>query len=89
LGEQLYWECNTLKASETFPRGLSALVWEKIHTESSKDMQPALRATDDFYRFQNRERRKEAEGALKRKFEEDRRRVESMRERRGRVRPEA
>ncbi|RYN16931.1 hypothetical protein AA0112_g12283 [Alternaria arborescens] len=47
------------------------------------------RATDDFYRFQNRERRKEAEGALKRKFEEDRRRVESMRERRGRVRPEA
>ncbi|KAG9188066.1 hypothetical protein G6011_01989 [Alternaria panax] len=47
------------------------------------------RATDDFYRFQNRERRKEAEGALKRKFEEDRRRVEGMRERRGRVRPEA
>jgi ribosomal RNA-processing protein 7 len=46
------------------------------------------RATDDFYRFQNRERRKEAEGALKRKFEEDRRRVEGMRERRGRVRPE-
>ncbi|KAI4609765.1 hypothetical protein J4E80_008411 [Alternaria sp. BMP 0032] len=46
------------------------------------------RATDDFYRFQNRERRKEAEGLLKRKFEEDRRRVEGMRERRGRVRPE-
>jgi ribosomal RNA-processing protein 7 len=46
------------------------------------------RATDDFYRFQNRERRKEAEGLLKRRFEEDRKRVESMRERRGRVRPE-
>ncbi|RYO38102.1 hypothetical protein AA0113_g11279 [Alternaria arborescens] len=45
LGEQLYWECNTLKASETFPRGLSALVWEKIHTEPSKDMQPGLMAT--------------------------------------------
>ncbi|KAH7394330.1 ribosomal RNA-processing protein 7-domain-containing protein [Pyrenochaeta sp. MPI-SDFR-AT-0127] len=43
---------------------------------------------DDFYRFQNREKRKEAEGLLKRRFEEDRRRVESMRERRGRVRPE-
>ncbi|KAL1795285.1 hypothetical protein ACET3X_007101 [Alternaria dauci] len=42
LGEQLYWECNTLKASETFPRGLSPLVWEKIHTESSKVMQPVL-----------------------------------------------
>ncbi|KAG9188067.1 hypothetical protein G6011_01990 [Alternaria panax] len=39
LGEQLYWECNTLKASETFPRGLSALVWEKIHTESGKGVQ--------------------------------------------------
>ena len=38
LGEQLYWECNTLKASETFPRGLSALVWEKVHTESGQDI---------------------------------------------------
>jgi ribosomal RNA-processing protein 7 len=43
---------------------------------------------DDFYRFQNREKRKEAEGLLKRRFEEDRRRVEEMRERRGRIRPE-
>jgi serine/threonine protein kinase len=32
LGEQLYWECNSLKASETFPRGLEPLVWEKVHT---------------------------------------------------------
>ncbi|EMD59727.1 hypothetical protein GGP41_008503 [Bipolaris sorokiniana] len=47
------------------------------------------RATDDFYRFQNRERRKKAEGELKRRFEEDRKRVEGMRERRGKVRPEA
>lgn len=43
---------------------------------------------DDFYRFQNREKRKEAEGLLRRRFEEDRRRVEGMRERRWRVRPE-
>jgi len=35
LGKQLYWECNTLKASETFPCGLSPLVWEKVHTQSS------------------------------------------------------
>lgn len=34
LGEQMYWECNTLKASETFPRGLSPLVWEKVHSSS-------------------------------------------------------
>jgi serine/threonine protein kinase len=45
LGEQLYWECNTLKASETFPRGLSALVWEKVHTESGKGLQPVPTAT--------------------------------------------
>ncbi|KAJ4338756.1 hypothetical protein N0V87_003671 [Didymella glomerata] len=44
---------------------------------------------DDFYRFQNREKRKEAEVNLRKRFDEDRRRVERMRERRGRVRPEA
>jgi serine/threonine protein kinase len=32
-GEQMYWECNTLKASETFPQGLSPLLWEKVHTK--------------------------------------------------------
>ncbi|KAF1946817.1 hypothetical protein EJ02DRAFT_499677 [Clathrospora elynae] len=43
---------------------------------------------DNFYRFQNREKRKEAEGLLKRRFEDDRRRVDEMRGRRGAVRPE-
>ncbi|KAF1966647.1 hypothetical protein BU23DRAFT_560059 [Bimuria novae-zelandiae CBS 107.79] len=48
--EQMYWECNALKASETFPRGLesfrhalSSLLWEKVHTKSSTvvaDIQP-------------------------------------------------
>ncbi|KAF3037934.1 hypothetical protein E8E12_004107 [Didymella heteroderae] len=31
---QLYWECASLKASDTFPRGLSSLVWEKAHSKS-------------------------------------------------------
>lgn len=44
---------------------------------------------DDFYRFQNREKRKEQEMGLRRRFEEDRKRVERMREGRGKVRPEA
>ncbi|KAH8723222.1 ribosomal RNA-processing protein 7-domain-containing protein [Phaeosphaeriaceae sp. PMI808] len=44
---------------------------------------------DDFYRFQNREKRKEAEMGLRRQFEEDRKRVERMREVRGKVRPES
>ncbi|KAF2127944.1 hypothetical protein P153DRAFT_342940 [Dothidotthia symphoricarpi CBS 119687] len=38
---------------------------------------------DDFYRFQNREKRKEAEGRLRMRFEEDRRRVGEMRGRGG------
>jgi serine/threonine protein kinase len=43
--EQLYWECNSLKASETFPRGLPSLVWEKAHTKSQTvESQPPLSA---------------------------------------------
>lgn len=34
-GQQLYWECNGLKASETFPCGLPSLVWEKAHTKTT------------------------------------------------------
>lgn len=41
--EQMYWECNALKASETFPRGLdsfrnalSSLLWEKVHTRAER-----------------------------------------------------
>lgn len=41
---------------------------------------------DDFYRFQSREKRKEKENELRRQFEEDRKRVAEMRERRGKVR---
>ena len=44
---------------------------------------------DDFYRFQTREKRKEAEAELRRKFEADRRRVAEMRERKGKAKPEA
>lgn len=44
---------------------------------------------DDFYRFQHREKRKEEEMRLKKNFEADRRRVQEMRERRGKLRPES
>jgi ribosomal RNA-processing protein 7 len=43
----------------------------------------------DFYRFQTRERRKAEQGELVKKFEEDRRKVETMKEKRGRFRPES
>lgn len=41
-----------------------------------------------FYRWQGREKRKREVGELVKKFEEDRKRVEGMREKRGRFRPE-
>lgn len=44
--------------------------------------------TQDFYRFQLRERRKAEQAALLRRFEEDKRKVNAMREKRGKFRPE-
>jgi len=46
------------------------------------------RVKDDFYRFQVREKKKDEAKELVRGFEEDQRKVEEMRKRRGRVRPE-
>ena len=46
------------------------------------------RVREDFYRFQVREKKKEEAMDLVRGFEEDRRRVEEMKRRRGRIRPE-
>lgn len=46
------------------------------------------RIKDDFYRFQVREKRKAHAKDLVRGFEEDQRRVEEMKKRRGRIRPE-
>ncbi|PNY25097.1 Ribosomal RNA-processing protein 7 [Tolypocladium capitatum] len=42
----------------------------------------------DFYRFQLRERRKQEQFALLKRFQEDRRKVDAMREKRGKFRPE-
>lgn len=42
----------------------------------------------DFYRFQLREKRKEEQQALVRRFEQDRKRVSDMREKRGKFKPE-
>jgi serine/threonine protein kinase len=43
--EQMYWECNSLKASQTFPQGLPLLVWEKAHSkpEMLKAIQPGMK----------------------------------------------
>ncbi|KXL49748.1 hypothetical protein M433DRAFT_74227 [Acidomyces richmondensis BFW] len=46
------------------------------------------RVKEDFYRFQVREKRKEHAKDLVKAFEEDRKKVEEMRKRKGRIRPE-
>ncbi|KAJ2988797.1 hypothetical protein NUW58_g3789 [Xylaria curta] len=45
--------------------------------------------TQDFYRFQLRERRKAEQMELLKKFDEDRKKVQAMKEKRGKFRPEA
>ncbi|KAI1439124.1 ribosomal RNA-processing protein 7-domain-containing protein [Xylaria sp. CBS 124048] len=45
--------------------------------------------TQDFYRFQMRERRKAEQLELLKKFDEDRKKVQAMKEKRGKFRPEA
>ena len=61
-----------------------------VRTEDAKELGEKQKAKnnglEDFYRFQTRERRKEEQGEFLRKFEEDKRKVEEMKKRRGRVR---
>jgi ribosomal RNA-processing protein 7 len=57
--------------------------------EELEDRKKKKGSLDGFYRFQNREKRKEQEGMLRKQFEKDRRRVVEMRERRGKVRLES
>ncbi len=60
-----------------------------VRKEDAKELGEKQKAkengAENFYRFQMRERRKEQRGELMRKFEEDKRRVEEMRKRRGRI----
>jgi len=46
------------------------------------------RVGEDLYRFQPREKRKDGERELKRKFQEDKKRLGMMRAKRGKIRPE-
>lgn len=60
-----------------------------VRKEDAKELGEKQKEKDkgieNFYRFQMREKRKEQQGELMRKFEEDKRRVEEMRRRKGRV----
>ena len=54
-------------------------------SEKRKEKKKGL---EDFYRFQMREKRKDEQGQLIKQFEEDRKKIEEMKRRRGRLRPE-
>lgn len=61
---------------------------EEKRRELEEKEQKKREEMGDFYRFQMRERRKAEQGELVKRFEEDKRRVETMKEKRGRFRPE-
>jgi ribosomal RNA-processing protein 7 len=62
---------------------------EEARRKELKKEEERRKTTGDFYRFQARERRKQEQGELVKRFEEDRKRVEEMRKgRKGRFKPE-
>ncbi|OLN85937.1 Ribosomal RNA-processing protein 7 [Colletotrichum chlorophyti] len=77
----------------TVTRGGRAAPASKNEAEEARqkmvDKQTKKKAeTTDFYRFQLRERRKAEQAALLKKFDEDRKKVDAMKEKRGKFRPE-
>lgn len=60
-----------------------------VRKEDAKELAEKLKekekGIENFYRFQTRERRKEQQGELMRRFEEDKKRVEEMRRRKGKI----
>lgn len=59
---------------------------EEANAAAERQKKKAANDLKDFYRFQIREERKKAQGELLKKFEEDRRKLEEMKKRRGRFR---
>ncbi|KAK2754710.1 Ribosomal RNA-processing protein 7 [Arachnomyces sp. PD_36] len=69
------------------PKNNSVVREEEVKELIAKQKEKS-KGLEDFYRFQMREKRKEKQGELVRRFEEDKRKVEDMKRRRGKVRPE-
>ncbi|KIW30733.1 uncharacterized protein PV07_02437 [Cladophialophora immunda] len=53
--------------------------------ESAEKQKEKAKALEDFYRFQTRERRKQEQDEMMKRFEEDKKKVEEMRARRGKL----
>lgn len=77
----------------TVTRGGRAAPASRTEAEEAKQRmvekeQKKKAETKDFYRFQLRQRRKEQHAALLRRFDQDRQKVNAMREKRGKFKPE-
>lgn len=73
----------------TVTRGAKGGALKPEEADELKEKQRAKeQGLEDFYRFQMREKRKEQQGQLLRKFDEDKKRVAEMRMRRGKLQPE-
>lgn len=70
----------------TVTKGARGLVRKEDAKELRVKQKDKNKGLEDFYRFQMRERRKEGQGEFLRKFEEDKKRVAEMKQRRGRLR---
>lgn len=64
----------------------NSVVREEEAKELVAKQKEKSKGLEDFYRFQMREKRKEKQGELVKRFEEDKRKVEEMKRRRGKVR---
>lgn len=78
----------------TVTRGARAAPATRFEAEEAKQKMLDKQAkrkleTKDFYRFQSRQRRKEDQAALLRRFDEDKKRVNAMKEKRGKFKPQS
>lgn len=65
---------------------LNSVAREDETKELVKKQQEKTKGLEDFYRFQSREKRKERQNDLLRKFDEDKKRLQEMKQRRGKIR---
>ncbi|KAF5866787.1 Ribosomal RNA-processing protein 7 [Aspergillus alliaceus] len=67
---------------------LTSVAHEDEARELVEKQKKKSQGLEDFYRFQSREKRKERQNELLKKFDEDRKKLEEMKKRKGKFRPE-
>ncbi|KAE8145071.1 ribosomal RNA-processing protein 7-domain-containing protein [Aspergillus avenaceus] len=67
---------------------LTSVAHEDEAKELVEKQKKKSRGLEDFYRFQSRQKRKEKQNELLRKFDEDKKKLEEMKKRKGKIRPE-